>query len=589
MKTAPAVVPAPIEGDMPRYTLLLTLGHNASAIAIDEESGHQIGYEEERLSGKKSDSSFPALAIQEIGKHIPLKSIELYFVSHWFDAFDVRVAQKYWDPARLHALCPNAVRVSPYVTSPDGADVVPMSHHDGHAYSALAFTEHYADVDETWHVMVVDGFGTREEVMSIYQCKDPDSVEPGAEELTLIHRSYGYNHSLGLMFQYAAEYCGMHGFDDVYKFLGYQAQVTPDDTTVWHDILVDHADRFVKKEIELLLRCKHPELPESHNPLQWINHGRLGAARDRWMDLFQDVQDAETVTVEVLRARIGFFVQRVLERTLAGIVEHFGITNMMAAGGCFYNVKLNGYLLNHVKRLSVMPLAGDQGAAIGLYRRCKGPWSWAPNLATGIRRPVPLSADNPDLPQGMFVLSRFSKCANIVVKHLQAGAIVNIVRPTMEFGPRALCYTPTLALATMENVKAINAFNGRNTIMPMAPVMTRASAFYKVFDSKELNRTIGTDEFMVCAHPVNPDLVESMQGATLREQGHHTARPQLVSNDDTMTEILTSIDAPCLINTSFNGHGSPIVFTLQDVIDLHNAWLEKQRPEYFITLYFISE
>ena len=42
--------------------LLITLGHNSSALFVDSDD-KVIGYEQERLSGIKSDSQFPMDAI----------------------------------------------------------------------------------------------------------------------------------------------------------------------------------------------------------------------------------------------------------------------------------------------------------------------------------------------------------------------------------------------------------------------------------------------------------------------------------------------------------------------------------------------
>ena len=40
---------------------------------------------------------------------------------------------------------------------------------------------------------------------------------------------------------------------------------------------------------------------------------------------------------------------------------------MLLAGGLFYNVKLNNSLAKIVNHICICPLAGDQGAAIGMY------------------------------------------------------------------------------------------------------------------------------------------------------------------------------------------------------------------------------
>ena len=48
--------------------------------------------------------------------------------------------------------------------------------------------------------------------------------------------------------------------------------------------------------------------------------------------------------------------------------------------------------------------------------------------------------------------------------------MVNIVTNRMEFGPRALLSTSTLFLPTKENAEKNNRMNGRNEVMPFAPV-----------------------------------------------------------------------------------------------------------------------
>jgi len=52
---------------------------------------------------------------------------------------------------------------------------------------------------------------------------------------------------------------------------------------------------------------------------------------------------------------------------------------------------------------------------------------------------------------------------------LKEDKIVNIMTDDMEFGPRALGSTTTLAKPTKRNVSYINKLNKRNDVMPMAP------------------------------------------------------------------------------------------------------------------------
>ena len=62
-----------------------------------------------------------------------------------------------------------------------------------------------------------DGFGNKEEVLSLY--------EMNGSKLEKILRIYGYEHSMGLMYQYATSFCGMKENEDEYKFLGYESHV----------------------------------------------------------------------------------------------------------------------------------------------------------------------------------------------------------------------------------------------------------------------------------------------------------------------------------------------------------------------------
>ena len=68
--------------------LLITLGHNSSAIFVDNSSEEQkiIGYEQERLSRLKADSQFPIDAINEIEHNVGYEKMKgcTVLISHWF-------------------------------------------------------------------------------------------------------------------------------------------------------------------------------------------------------------------------------------------------------------------------------------------------------------------------------------------------------------------------------------------------------------------------------------------------------------------------------------------------------------------------
>lgn len=542
------------------YTLLLTLGHNSSAVLVNREDPTDIiGYEEERITEIKSDSAFPGQALYELARRVNFQLVDEYMVSHWFDNFDITEQTKYWTPGLLEALCPN-------IHYRDMSER--MSHHDMHAYSALAFTEHFIKVNTDWHCMVVDGFGTHQEVISLYRV----SNRYQDRELMPVFKVHGFRHSLGLMFQYAAEACGMDGINDVYKFLGYRTKVTTEEAANLDNEAASIANKMYR---DVLFNSTAPIKGKD-----LIDYETLKEVKKMFMSFFHQYRGD--------RAAVGYLVQSIIERVICDICEHFGVTSLMAAGGCFLNVRLNGVLRNQLSRISIMPIAGDQGAALGAYRFRYGSKSLEfGNFCWGPRRE---ESDPTKKIKGFSVYKSFKDSSAALAHLLNLGAVVNVIRPNMEFGPRALCRTSTLALPTTRNVEFINYCNGRNTVMPMAPVVTYESA-HCMFDSNDLFKVIGTDQFMVCAHDyaIDPGQVE---GAALNENGVWTGRPQILKgkSDSDMSAMLREIEHGCLINTSFNGHGSPIIFSMQQAIRLHEEWTRRAKdftdPPKFMTMYF---
>jgi predicted NodU family carbamoyl transferase len=146
----------------------------------------------------------------------------------------------------------------------------------------------------------------------------------------------------------------------------------------------------------------------------------------------------------------------------------------------------------------------------------------------------------------------------------------------MEFGPRALCNTTTLALPTEKNVATINSLNGRDTVMPMAPVMLKQYA-HEFFSHQDISRVAGSLEYMILTLDYHTTVdVNRFRGVMHpypkfgRKYGY-SGRPQLieVNNIQPISNILRGMypQHPALINTSLNVHGVPIVFSAQDAIN----------------------
>ena len=591
---------------MEQNSLLLTLGHNSSAIFVYDDGNKIIGYEQERLSGIKADSQFPKDAINEIINNVGYEQVKncSIFISHWFNdkGLDKPVFCKYMteiDYENLLNISTNIVFTNKHFT-----------HHDAHAFSALAFFENQRDssihklLQRKVYTIVADGFGTNEEVISIYSCDYKKDNTPKLE-----HRVYGYESSVGLMYQYATSFCGMKENQDEYKFLGYESHIDEH----LSDISIDVLDHLIDENV-----CYLYSKFNTHQDSDWlaqctndiVNYDKLHSVRKYWHNKLNDVvntifnrHDLQELSKEdkifVKRCIVAYYVQQSIEIYFKRIIDEFEMSNVIVAGGCFYNVKLNNHILRNTKGLfCAMPLAGDQGAAIGMYRAMTGNKFSFATLAFGKRRLYNAQKyfDKPN--NGMNYFAPEFKCdmediIDELAHVISNGYIVNLVFDNMEFGPRALCCTSTLFLPTEENVAANNHMNNRNEVMPCAPVCTAKNAI-ELFGVEDLSRVVGSDKYMICTHDYKKEISAQYAGVMHRKpiDDVYTGRPQIVNGGSFMHVLLERIekicDVKCLVNTSFNAHGRPIAFDTMDILHNFTYQVEHAKPNKKPMLYVID-
>ena len=558
--------------------LCLSLGHNSSAVMLFENGDDPIGYEEERLSKKKSDSAFPVLSITRIleivGQNAANEVTDIY-ISHWFDHFDPYTTEnKYYNAAFITNLFPNASLVTTRIDA--------FSHHDAHAESVAAFFSYHYKLSDQYKpdadtrpelVLVVDGFGNNAEVASLYEL---DAYGFPEKKETI----FGYERSLGLLYQYAAEAVGMDGMNDVYKFLGYRTHIKADE--------IARCDQLATKiKSQYLVGWMNPALfrtPPKTESTDLIDYEKLKWVKEDCMAYFKSLIDDDQF---MSRVRVGYVVQKVLEDVIVQYLSVRKFKTLLVAGGVFYNVRLNDRLRKtHPSiKFCAMPLAGDQGAGIGLAFACgKLIDHEFKNLFWGVRP----TNESSTLRKVITDDAGIESIADLIA----GGVIVNVFHGAMEFGPRSLCNTSTLALCRRDLVDAINTANGRTTVMPMAPAMLQEVTPY-LFSKPDLDRTIASDKFMITAHNFLPTVnTKELGGAMHRDvDGSYSGRPQIIGEDtDFMYRLLKVLlkkhDVRAVINTSLNIHGQPIIYSQHDLLKVHSEW-SKTCPAYFET--FILE
>ena len=558
---------------MNKNFLLISLGHNSSAIFVDNSDPQQqeiIGYEQERLSGIKADSQFPRDAINEITKHVSSNKFRgcCVLISHWFNFGPHLTANKY--------ITQNDIDWLRYIC---GSDIHMcergFTHHDAHAYSAYEFFKYHKsnyDVKGPIMCLVVDGFGNNGEILSLYTTDEIKGI-------SLVRRVYGYDASLGLMYQYATAFVGMKENQDEYKFLGYEAHI---DEYVDKQQL-DTIEHFIETQKEQLIKWfdTHSKEPEYYPSNEVIDFKLLNKVREDWNEVFTDVLKSigfnSDKTCFAARCVIAYFIQQLCERTLvAWLNDNYNPENLIVAGGVFYNVKLNQVLCEKCtqKLFSVMPLAGDQGAAIGMYAKyCNrqfefGNLCWGKRNFYNIEKLVKQKQDK----NTRLVYAKIKSSVELenvqenIARLIADNNIVNLVIGNMEFGPRALCHTSTLFLPTSENIHCNNVMNGRNEVMPCAPVCTRDNAGELFTRDSKLDSVVGSDKYMICTHTYAKPYSNHYGGVMHKKplEDSFTGRPQIVDVCEFVYEVLDLVeqitDYKAIVNTSFNVHGRPIAF-----------------------------
>jgi predicted NodU family carbamoyl transferase len=277
------------------------------------------------------------------------------------------------------------------------------------------------------------------------------------------------------------------------------------------------------------------------------------------------------------RCILAYYVQKVLENVVLHEVRQLNADYLILSGGVFYNVKLNKLLINEVEKgVCVYPLAGDQGNALGLYYIDHAEFVFPDNLNWGHRR-----FDNISCIEGLSTVQE-DIATKMIMDTIDVVGYVNVVRGSMEFGPRALCNTSTIALPTLDSVRDINTANDRNTVMPMAPVMTM-QMYRQLFENPDkLHKSY---KHMICAmeyaeHPLNEMLGVAHEYNT--PYHHHTGRPQVIDENDKLMQTLFKEFKTPLINTSFNFHGMPIAWGMSSIIKNH--MMQHNRAELLTTV-----
>lgn len=539
-------------------SIVLSLGHNSSAIAI--RNGHILGgYETERFTGKKADSAYPRQAIDKLMADFSIDKNANVYTGHWFlDGRMPTASNKYIDFDHLRATLPGHELESLYSE---------FSHHDSHVESAIVFAGD--DFAETYTAFVMDGFGSFGECFSVYSVT--------GKSYRLINRWFGYEKSLGMLYQYATAYMGMKQHNHEYKILAYEVHAGEFNDV---DAIKRYADEAAAKHVKDMITG---QMDASYDPMISLEAlPRIQLAISDTLDKFCVEFNVDKTNEREFRSCVSHYVQRFVESVALTIVSLYSPTDVLLVGGLFYNVKLNSLISKQVKgRTCIMPLAGDQGAGLGVYEHYNGDLVWPGHLNWGHRN-LNFKSNIP----GMIVVPTMDDAVPIIQEELGRIGFVNLVRGAMEFGPRALCNTTTIASPNLSVCDDINRSNGRTTEMPLAPFVSKATADRIFVDCDKIHKSL---EYMIVTRDYREGMGDLYDGAAhyYPDRGVHTGRPQITCDPHLMHILDNGRDEDVLVNTSFNYHGQPIVMG-QDTIEAAHSMQRKNLPHHQIKTVVVS-
>lgn len=312
---------------------------------------------------------------------------------------------------------------------------------------------------------------------------------------------------------------------------------------------------------------------------------------------YEYLRDAfERIRFDTIARATQQFTEEILIDWVRACVKHTGIGDIVAGGGVFMNVKANMLVarLPEVNSLYVMPSAGDEslsiGAALHRYYQERNIIDHKPSRLADLylggafdiadeQAAVEAARGGADLE-----IRQPNDMPGAIAGLLADGEIVACARGRMEWGARALGNRSILTSAhDYRRVDVINRMiKMRDFWMPFAPSIKEEAAGRYFDDPKDLKPW-----FMTLAYPAKeegyPDLAA---GSHPRDR---TIRPQVVrreANPDYYA-VIDGFEAKtgrgAVLNTSFNLHSEPIVYTPADALYvLTNSGLQHLALNHFI-------
>ncbi|MEU3229445.1 carbamoyltransferase [Nocardiopsis alba] len=543
------------------------LGHDAgAALFIDGELVAAV--EEERMNRWKKTTAFPINAmnwcLEQAG--LTYDDIDLYafgwkFTEEFADSAITRIAgapipaeyrlqalgsfgELYNNAFSRTALLRDFTEHTGH-TLPD-EKLICVPHHEAHLACGLTF----AGTDDT-AFYISDGQSEMESV-TVGEVRNGEvNIFPS---LTISAAD-----SLAMLFAEVTRYLGFVPNNDEYKVMGLAGFGTPPELNPFLEkgiVTLTDDGRYT------MALANDPRGPRAYQPL--FDDAFDGTEDDRHRFDF--------------RVKVATAAQQLIELAtshhLHALARETDLRDLIFEGGLALNCVNNTKLLRDspFERIEVSFGASDPGVSIGAAAH------------TAMARSESLSAPSapylgPEYETEEIRAVLDAHASELTWEHLPGDAIVERTAELLtgrtvigwfqgrtEYGPRALGNRSILANPSFPEMKDIinTRVKHREEFRPFAPIVLEEDA-HKVFDLSTKSKS----PYMTFVFPVRPEYRERIAAATHVD---HTSRIQTVGDEDNpllaslLRAFIARTDVPCLVNTSFNVAGEPIVCSPADAV-----------------------
>jgi len=558
------------------YILGLSSYYHDSAAVLVKDGSVLCAIEEERFTRVKHDNGFPIHAIKWCMKEaqISINDIDIIsyyekpllkfertldmFIQTWprgFIPFIKNMPELLGDKLSVEDVIRKKLKYK--------GKIIFIPHHLSHAAAA-----YYSSAFSSTAILTIDGVGE-------YQTTALWKAENG--KIKLLNDIY-FPHSLGLFYSTCAAYLGFKVNEDEYKLMGLAAYGRP----------------IYLKKLKKIIDVKNDgSFNLNMDYFSFREHSQM------WSPQFEKLLGKSRRPKERITKRhadIAKSVQTLTESVYVGILNHLhDITkekNIAISGGVALNALANGLIHTQTpfQKSHVFGPAGDSGAALGsaLYTYYNLPAMQAEGVA-GAARPqitsLSLGSSYSDY-EIEFVLKKYNsnykklsekELIHSATEALNEGKIIGWFQGKCELGPRALGNRSILCKPFPRNMKTkMNVIKIREQFRPFAGsiLQDHVHEYFEVLEEKYYSPFMNYCFVVKKSSFAPPNRRASKdKGKTLAAITHKdgTCRIQTVSKSDGLyfkliEEFYKLSGIPCVLNTSFNLKGEPIVESPEEAV-----------------------